>query len=88
MLQAARAAQRTLAQQRALRERLRPRAKIERKIAETFRRHGLRRGRYLGLEKTDLQAVLTATTVNTKRLAVLIATDPDRDRRLLHALAA
>jgi len=88
VLQAARAAQRTLGQQRALRERLRPRAKIERKIAETFRRHGLRRGRYLGLEKTDLQAVFTATTVNTKRLAVLIAADPDRDRQLLHALAA
>jgi hypothetical protein len=87
-LQLARAAQRTPEQRRALRERLRPRATIERKIAETFRRHGLRRGRYLGLENTDLQAVFTATTVNTKRLAVLIAADPDRARRLRQALAA
>jgi transposase len=87
-LQQARAAQRTPEQRRALRERLRPRAKAERKVAETFRRHGLRRGRYLGLAKTDLHAVFTATTVNTKRLAVLSAADPDRDRRLRQALAA
>jgi hypothetical protein len=87
-LLAARAAQRTPEQRRALRERLRPRAKVERKIAETFRRHGLRRGRYLGLAKTDLQAVLTATTVNAKRLGLLAADDPDRAAALRRALAA
>jgi hypothetical protein len=87
-LQQARAAQRTPEQRRALRERLRPRAKAERKIAETFRRHGLRRGRYRGLAKTDLQAVLTATTVNAKRLATLAANDPEQASALRRALAA
>lgn len=73
VLQAARAAQRTPEQRLALRDRLRPRAKIERKIAELCRRHGLRHGRYLGLRKTGLQVVLTATLVNVKRLLTLTA---------------
>ncbi len=88
VLQQARAAQRTPEQRRALRERLRPRAKVERKIAEVLRRHGLRRGRYIGLAKTDLQAVLTAAMVNTKRLLALAAASPDRARALRQALAA
>jgi transposase len=88
VLQQARAAQRTPAQRRALRDRLRPRAKVERKIAEVLRRHGLRQGRYLGLAKTGLQAILTATLVNVKRLLTLIASDPERDRALRHALTA
>ncbi len=87
-LQAARAAQRTPEQRRALRERLRPRAKVERKLAELLRRHGLRRGRYLGRRKTELQAVLTASAVNTKRLARLAATDLQYAARLRLALAA
>src|SRR5262249_18679546 len=75
VLQQARAAQRTPEQKRALRERLRPRAKVERKLAELLRRHGLRQGRYLGRLKTDLQAVLTGTMVNLKRLLTLAAGD-------------
>lgn len=88
ILQQARAAQRTPAQRRALRERLRPRAKVERKIAELMRRHGLRQGRYLGLLKTEFQAVMTATMVDTKRLLTLIAADPAREVALRQALPA
>lgn len=88
VLQAARAAQKTPEQRRALRERLRPRAKIERKISELCRRHGLRHGRYHGQQKTDLQAVMTATMVNTKRLTRLMQDDPERKHRLRQALAA
>jgi hypothetical protein len=88
VLQAARAAQRTPDQRRALRDRLRPRAKIERKISELCRRHGLRQARYHGQTKTDLQAVMTATMVNTKRLTRLMDDDPEREQRLRQALAA
>jgi hypothetical protein len=87
VLQQARAAQRTPDQKRALRERLRPRAKVERKLAELMRRHGLRRGRYLGRLKTDLQAVLTGTLVNAKRLLALAAPEVRVDRALRQALA-
>src|SRR5439155_26075306 len=78
VLQQARAAQKTPEQRRALRERLRPRAKIERKISELCRRHGLRQARYHGQRKTELQAVFTATMVNTKRLTLLASTDTER----------
>ena len=88
VLQQARAAQRTPEQRRALRDRLRPRAKVERKIAEVMRRHGLRQGRYLGLPKTEFQAVLTATMVDTKRLLTLVAADPAREVTLRRALLA
>jgi transposase len=74
-LQAARAVQRTPEQRQALKARLRPRAKIERKIAELVRRHGLRWGRYLGRAKTALQAAMTAAMVNAKRLLTLAAGD-------------
>jgi transposase len=88
-IQKARAAQRTPEQKRALRERLRPRAKVERKIAEVLRLHGLRQGRYFGLEKTDQQAVITATMVNAKRLFTLAAEDPEVvGKPLRQALAA
>jgi transposase len=88
ILQATRAAQKTPEQRRTLRERLRPRAKVERKIAEVMRRHGLRQGRYRGKRKTELQAVMTATMVNTKRLTRLMQDDPEREHRLRQALAA
>lgn len=88
VLQEARAAQRTPEQKRALRERLRPRAKVERKISEVLRLHGLRQGRYFGLEKTDQQAVITATTVNAKRLFTLAVEDEELTERLRGALAA
>ncbi len=88
VLQEARAAQRTPEQKRALRERPRPRAKVERKIAEVLRLHELRQGRYFGLEKTDQQAVITATMVNAKRLFTLTADNEDIGERLRGALAA
>ncbi|MDQ2743474.1 MAG: transposase [Chloroflexota bacterium] len=88
MLHEARAAQQTPEQRRALRDRLRPRAKVERKIAEVLRRHGLRRGRYRGWRKTELQAIMTATMVNTKRFTRLLRDDPAWTSRLRDTLAA
>jgi transposase len=87
-LQAARAAQRTPAQRQALKERLRPRARVERKIAELLRRHGLRQGRYLGRAKTLLQAAMTAAMVNAKRLLALAAADEETAAALRAALVA
>ncbi len=77
VIQKARAEQKTLGQKRALRERLKPRAKVERKISEVMRLHGLRQGRYFGQQKTEQQAVITATMVNAKRLLTLAAADPE-----------
>jgi transposase len=88
ILQATRAVQKTPEQRRAFRERVRPRAKVERKIAEVLRRHGLRQGRYRGKRKTELQAVMTATMVNTKRLTRHMQDDPEREHGLRQALAA
>ena len=87
-IQKARRSQRTPEQKRALREKLRPRAKVERKIAELVRPHGLRQGRYFGEAKTDLQAVFTATMVNAKRLFTLSMEDGDLADNLRRALAA
>ena len=64
VIREARAAQKTPEQKRALRERLRPRAKVERKISEVLRLHGLRQGRYFGLKKTDLQAVIPFRSID------------------------
>ena len=88
VLQAALEGQKTPEQQRKLRERLRPRAKVERKLSELMRHHGLRQGRYLGQVKTGLQAVLTATLVNTKRLLTLAAAKPQIKEALWQALAS
>ena len=44
--------------------------KIEGLFAEAKERHGLRRAKYRGLEKTQIQAYLTGTAQNLKRLAV------------------
>jgi transposase len=88
VIQEARAAQCTAEQKRALRERLRPRAKVERKISEVLKLHGLRQGRYFGQEKTDQQAVMVATMVNAKRLFTLSADDEKLADRLREALAA
>lgn len=49
------------------------RYKIEGKHGEQKGRHGLRRARYWGLAKVSLQAVVTATVTNLKRLAKLLA---------------
>jgi len=88
VLQAARAAQKTPERRRGLRERLRPRAKIERKIGELCQRHGLRQARYHGQAKTEFQAVMTATMLNTKRLMLLASTQAERGERIRAALAA
>lgn len=88
VIQKARAQQKTLEQKRALRERLRPRAKVERKISEVLRLHGLRQGRYFGLKKTDQQAVITATMVNAKRLFILTEDDAELANALREELAA
>jgi transposase len=89
VIQKARAQQKTPEQKRALRERLRPRAKVERKISEVMRLHGMRQGRYFGQQKTDQQAVMTATMVNAKRLCTLAAADPEVVGKVLtEALAA
>jgi hypothetical protein len=87
-IQKARRSQRTPEQKRALREKLKPRAKVERKIAELVRPHGLRQGRYFGEEKTDLQAVFTTTMVNAKRLFTLSVEDAELAEGLREALAA
>jgi transposase/IS5 family transposase len=88
VLQKARAEQKTAEQKKALRERLRPRAKVERKISEVLKLHGLRQGRYFGLTKTDLQAVMTATMVNAKRLFTLTEDDAELTDALREELAA
>jgi transposase len=88
VIQKARAAQKTPEQKKALRERLRPRVKVERKISEALRLHGLRQGRYFGQEKTDLQALWTASMVNAKRLFTLSAEDEELAEGLRETLAA
>jgi hypothetical protein len=88
VLQKARAEQRTAEQKKALRDKLRPRAKVERKISEVMRLHGLRRGRYFGEQKTDLQALMTATMVNSKRLFTLTDGTADLAEALREELAA
>jgi hypothetical protein len=88
VLQKARAEQKTPDQKRALRKRLRPRAKVERKISEVLRLHGLRQGRYFGEEKTELQALWTSSMVNAKRLFTLTAEDEELADGLREAMAA
>lgn len=48
------------------------RYKVEQKFGEAKRCHGLRRCRYLGLARYRLQAYLTATVLNLKRLVKLL----------------
>jgi hypothetical protein len=88
VLQNARAEQRTADQKKALRDKLRPRAKVERKISELLRLHALRRGRYFGGHKSDLQALMTATLVNSKRLFTLTDGNADLAEALREELAA
>ena len=44
------------------------RAGIEGTLSEGIRAHGLRRARYIGLAKTHLQHLMTATAINCKRI--------------------
>jgi transposase len=86
VLQKARSQQKTPEQKKALHEKLKPRAKVERKISEVLKLHGLRQGRYFGLKKTDQQALMTATMVNAKRLFTLSAEDEELADGLREAL--
>jgi transposase len=52
------------------------RAGIEATVSETVRAHGARRARYIGLLKTHVQALLTATAVNLKRAALWLMAKP------------
>ncbi len=53
-------------------EEMKRRRGIEPKIAELVRWHGMRRGRYRGLAKVNLQCLFTALVVNIKRWFNLI----------------
>ena len=44
------------------------RAGIEGTMSEGVRAHGLRRARYIGLAKTSLQHLMSATAINFKRI--------------------
>jgi len=44
------------------------RAGIEGTLSEGVRAHGLRRARYIGMAKTHLQHLMTATAINVKRI--------------------
>jgi transposase, IS5 family len=52
------------------------RYKVERKFGEAKEGHGLRRCRYLGLLRYGVQAILTAITLNAKRLVKLLTGVP------------
>jgi transposase len=64
------------------------RAGIEGTISQTVQTHGARRTRYIGLAKTQVQALLTAIAINLKRAALWLmgrpraATRPSRLRSL------
>ena len=48
---------------------MRERAHIEPKNAEMKRFHGMRRTKYWGLSKVNVQFIITAIAVNVKRIA-------------------
>ncbi len=48
-------------------------SRIERKLAEMVRQHALRRARYWGRARMQIQALLTALVVNIKRMVHLIS---------------
>lgn len=60
----------------AFRQEMHARARIESTICELARKHGLRRSRYRGQQKANLQAAFTAVAVNLKRLARHLAAQP------------
>jgi len=57
------------------------RAGIEATLSEGIRTHGLRRARYIGLAKTHLQHLMTATAINFKRIFYWIAGVPQATTR-------
>lgn len=56
----------------AYRQGLQERYKIERKFGECKQQHGLGRCRYRGLERYEIQALLTAMALNLKRMVKLL----------------
>ena len=77
LLRQARAYQRTAE----FKERYRTRPLVERANAE-LKRHGLRKARYIGLEKLEFQGVWTALALNMKRLFKRLRTEPEVRARL------
>jgi transposase len=67
-------------------ERYRTRPKVERKIADVVH-HGMRKARYVGSVKVELQLLMTAAVVNLKRLTVLIPGGSVSESRFRAALA-
>lgn len=55
---------------------LKERYKIERKFGEAKQNHGLQTCRYVGLEKYEFQAVMTAIALNLKRMVKLLTGTP------------
>ena len=82
-LQAARRWQRT----DEFRQRYAARAGIEATHAQAVRRSGLRRSRYIGLEKTRLQHVATAAAVNLLRISAWCSGAPFAKTRSSHFAA-
>lgn len=82
MLQSARVEQKTPGFQAKYEER----PMVERANAE-LKRHGLRKARYIGLVKLDLQALWTSSVLNLKRLFKWLQKEPQAPARLLAALA-
>lgn len=82
MLQKARAQQKT----QDFQAKYEARPMVERANAE-LKRHGLRKARYIGRVKLDLQALWTASVLNLKRLFKWLRTEPEAPARLLAALA-
>jgi len=82
MLQQARAQQKTTDFQ----AKYEARPMVERANAE-LKRHGLRKARYFGRVKLDLQALWTASVLNLKRLFKWLQTEPEAPARLSAALA-
>ncbi len=65
----------------AFKEDMKLRPMVEGKLSELVRYHGLRRARYRGLQKVNLQCYFTAAAVNIKRWIKLLAAKikPDRE---------
>ncbi len=60
------------------------RAGIEGTMSEGVRAHGLRRARYIGLAKTHLQHLMTATAINFKRIYNYLNGVPQEATRTSH----
>jgi len=57
------------------------RAGVEGTLSEAVRAHGIRRARYIGLAKTHLQHLMTATAINVKRIFYWLSGKPQESTR-------